>query len=83
LHLLVSVNWTNWSVLPPSYAFCSAAYPWFWSQVSACDGLNRVGLNMFGFWVSSFGVSPLISGVLSFAVNGVPSAFVAFGYVPK
>ena len=39
----VSVFWTNMSIFPPFTAFCSAVYPWFWSQVSACECVRRVG----------------------------------------
>src|SRR6478672_4899011 len=44
------VNWTNWSIAPPLYAFCSAVYPWSWSQVTACIGESRAGCTALGLF---------------------------------
>src|SRR6478736_8943019 len=42
------VNSTNLSIAPPLYAFCSAVYPWSWSQVTAFAGESRAGCAELG-----------------------------------
>src|ERR1700749_2958147 len=83
-----SVCCTNWSILPPSTAFSSAVYPWFWSEVRASGWVSRWGLYSLGLLVSSgpagpdlvsLVYSPLTVGVPGLAVNLVPSVLAAYG----
>ena len=66
------------------HAFCSAVYPWFWSQVKGCERSSRCGFAEFGLLVSSGPDSPLTDGVPGAAEKlGSPWGLVACGYVPK
>src|SRR5215471_6978629 len=81
--VLVPVSVTNLSMFPPLNAFCSAEYPWSWSQVrmsAMLAGSRRRGLTWWpaaswlGLLVSRFPTPPTPGLLARLFTFGVPLA---------
>src|SRR5215831_3717769 len=77
--VLVPVSVTSLSIFPPLHAFCSAAWPWSWSQVrtsAMLAGSRRRGLT---WWPAASWLGLLVSRFPAPPAPGVLARLFTFG----